>query len=152
MDRLAEGRLAHQYRRETMKWFNLLLRLSLGGFFIYAGVEKIINPANFAKSIANFRMLPHETVHLMAITLPWIEVLAGSLLVFRVWPRSNALAIAGMLVVFLIAIGSAMDRGLNIECGCTGTVKGSKVGWKKIGENTLMLATALWLMWKEKED
>ncbi|MEI6085379.1 MAG: MauE/DoxX family redox-associated membrane protein [Verrucomicrobiota bacterium] len=134
-----------------MKWFNFILRLGLGGFFIYAGVEKIIDPAGFAKSIGNYKMLPLDGVNLLAITLPWIEVLGGGLLAIGVWRRGNALLIAGLLIVFIVAVGSAMHRGLNIECGCTGTVGGQKVGFTKIFENLGLLAVAGWLIWKEKE-
>jgi uncharacterized membrane protein YphA (DoxX/SURF4 family) len=134
-----------------MKWFNLLLRLVLGGLFVYAGVIKILDPAGFAKSISHFQILPHAQINLLAITLPWIEVLAGGLLIGGVWRRPSVLLIAGMLIVFIVAIGYAMHRGLNIECGCFGTKAGPKVGWTKIGENTAMLLGALWLFWREKD-
>lgn len=133
-----------------MKWFNLLLRLALGGLFVYAGAVKILDPAGFAKSISHFQILRHDLLNLLAITLPWIEVLAGGLLIGGVWRRPSALLIAGMLIVFILAIASAMHRGLNIDCGCFGTTAGPKVGWTKIAENLAMLAAAQWLLWKEK--
>jgi putative oxidoreductase len=134
-----------------MKVFNLILRLGLGGFFIFAGVEKIIDPAGFAGDIGNYQILQHNLVNLLAITLPWIEVVAGLLLITGPWKRASALAIAFMLVVFLIAISSAMHRGLNINCGCTGTVGGTKVGFQKLAEDTLMLVVAAWLIFREKD-
>jgi uncharacterized membrane protein YphA (DoxX/SURF4 family) len=134
-----------------VKIFNFLLRLGLGGFFIYAGAEKIIDPAGFAQNIGNYQMVRHDLLNLMAITLPWTEVVAGLLLITGPWKRASALAIAFMLVMFLVAIGSAMHRGLNIECGCTGTVGGAKVGFQKLAEDTIMLAAAAWLFFKEKD-
>ena len=134
-----------------MKRLNLILRLALGGIFVYAGVEKIIDPAGFAKSIGNYQILPHEWINLLAITLPWMETLAGGLLIVGLWRRANALVMAGMLVVFLFAISSAMHRGLNINCGCTNTRGGAKVGWTKLAEDASLLAMATWLIWKDRD-
>ena len=133
-----------------MKWFNLILRLILGGIFVYAGVEKIIDPAGFAQSISNYQILPHTWINLLAITLPWIETLAGGLLMAGYWRKANTLILASLLIVFIAAIGFAMHRGLNINCGCTNTVGGAKVGWKKLAEDTLWLAMAAWLVWKDR--
>jgi uncharacterized membrane protein YphA (DoxX/SURF4 family) len=133
------------------KWINLLLRLIIGGIFVVAGAVKIVNPAAFADSIANYRMLPHEWINAFAITLPWVEVAAGLLLIIGIWMRTNALLIALMLVMFIIAIGQAVGRGLNIECGCFGTVEGRKVGLVALAEDAAMLAAAAWLAWREKD-
>ena len=55
-----------------------------------------------------------------AITLPWIEIVAGVLLVIGLWARAAAFMCVGMNVVFIIAIISALRRGLDISCGCFG--------------------------------
>lgn len=134
-----------------MKQLNFILRLILGGIFVYAGAAKIIHPAGFAADIGNYRMLPHEWIHLLAITLPWIEVAAGLLLIAGVWKRASALLITAMLAVFIVAIAQAVARNLNIECGCFGTVGGRKVGLIAIAEDLAMLAAAVWLTWRETD-
>ena len=134
-----------------MKIFNFILRLILGGIFVYAGVVKIINPAAFATDIGNYRMLPHEWINLLAITLPWIEVAAGLLLITGPWKRASALAIMLMMVVFLAAISQATARGLNIKCGCFGTVEGRKVGLIALAEDTAMFFAAVWLICRERD-
>jgi hypothetical protein len=53
--------------------------------------------------------------------------------------------------MFLIAISSAMARHLNIDCGCFGTVEGSKIGFKKLAEDFLYLGMAVWLSWRERD-
>lgn len=133
-----------------MKILNLILRLALGGIFVWSGVVKIMDPAGFSANIGNYRLLPYEWNNLLAITLPWIEAVAGVLLIAGLWKRANALLIAGMLIVFIIAIGQAVARDLNIDCGCFGTVGGRKVGIIAIGEDIAMLAAAVWLMIRER--
>ena len=134
-----------------MKVFNFMLRLGLGGIFIVAGVIKIIDPAQFANDIANYRLLPYNLINLLAITLPWVEVVAGVLLITGPWKRASALAILLMMIVFLAAIGQATARGLNIKCGCFGTVEGRKVGVIALAEDAAMFVAALWLTWREKD-
>ena len=134
-----------------MKILNLILRLGLGGIFVFAGFVKIIDPAAFSVSIANYRLLPHEGLNLLAMTLPWIEVAAGLLLMAGIWKRANALLITLMLVVFLFAIGQAVARNLNIDCGCFGTVEGRKVGLVALAQDVAMLAAAFWLTWRERD-
>ena len=151
MDGVEEGRVPDHDRLAAMKILNFILRLVLGGIFLYAGAIKIVNPAAFATGIGNYRLLAHEWLNLLAITLPWIEVIAAAVLIAGVWKRASALLIALMLVVFLVAIGQAVARNLNIDCGCFGTVAGRKVGLMGLGEDLAMLAGALWLTWRERD-
>ncbi len=120
----------------------VLLRLFLAGVFIYAGIGKIADPAGFADEIDNYRMLPYILVTLMAAILPWVEVFCGVLLLFGTWVRGTSLLLILMNVVFIIAIGSAMARGLDIECGCFKVGGESKVGFVRLVEDFVFLAAA----------
>ena len=94
-------------------------RVLLGLVFVYAAIHKITYPPGFAKEIFAYGILPGGLVNLMAIYLPWIELFAGLALVAGVWVRTAGSVTAGMLVVFLLAIGSRFARGeWDFECGC----------------------------------
>jgi putative oxidoreductase len=127
---------------------NLVLRIFLGGFYLIAGGLKVSDPGKFAESVANYRLLPHELINVVAITLPWIEVAAGLFLIFGLWKVASAWLINLMTVVFIAAIASAVSRGLNVECGCFGTVGGRRVGLTAIAEDSFLLLCGLWLIWK----
>lgn len=135
-----------------IRFINFILRFVLGAVFIFAGALKIYDPATFATDIANYRLLPHAWVNLLAITLPWIEVLAGLLLVVGIWVRPSALLVTAMLVVFLVAVSQALVRGLDIRCGCFGTFGGRRAGLQTLLTDLVLLAMAVWLTWKRKED
>lgn len=95
-----------------------LPRFALGLAFLYAAGDKVLNPQQFAQSIANYQILPLEWVGLFAATLPWLEVLVGfALLIGWFVPGAASLATA-MLTGFAVALGSAIYRGLDIACGC----------------------------------
>ena len=133
------------------KYLALIFRLALGGVFIFAAMPKIVSPENFATAISNYRMLPNAWLNLMAITLPWIELLAGALLVAGVWVRASAWTVTGMCLMFLVAIASAVWRGLNIDCGCFGTVAGRRFGLTSLAFDAALLAMAVWLSWRERD-
>jgi uncharacterized membrane protein YphA (DoxX/SURF4 family) len=105
----------------THSSFMALLRVALGVVFIAASLDKIQNPENFASNIANYRLMPYQLINLVAVTLPWLEVVTGSFLVTGIWIRANALIASAMLAVFSTAILQALLRNLDISCGCFST-------------------------------
>ena len=121
------------------KYLLLLFRVVVGIVFIYAGILKIADALGFSDAINNYDLLPLSLVNFFAITLPWIEVVAGLFLVFGVSVKENSYIISVMLIVFILAIVISLGRGLNIECGCFGTSSGTKVGIIKLLENVALL-------------
>lgn len=128
------------------KYLLLVLRIILALVFIYAGIEKISDPAGFSDAINNYKILPLFSVNFFTIILPWIELIAGVLLLFGIKVKENSFIISFLLSVFIIAIVISLFRGLNIECGCFGTFSGSKIGIYKLIENLLLLLAGLILI------
>ena len=121
-----------------------LARFVLGGVFLFYSIGKIADPAAFAREIGNYHILPLYAINLLAIVLPWVELVCGALLIAGTKLRASSVVVGAMLVVFIVAIFSAMSRGLNINCGCS-TVNVEMVGWKKIGEDALWLMLAVYI-------
>lgn len=122
------------------EYINLIIRLVVGTVFIFTGISKIVSPSLFAKDISNYAMLPTQLVNLMAIILPWIELVSGILFIVGIKIKANLILIAGMLLMFNIAVATAWARGLDINCGCFSDVASQKVGIQKLSENFAMLA------------
>lgn len=120
-------------------------RLVLGGVFLFYSIGKIADPAAFAREIGNYHILPLYAINILAIVLPWLELICGALLIAGAKLRASSAIVGSMLLVFIIAIYSAMSRGLNINCGCS-TVNVEMVGWKKIGEDALWLLLAVYII------
>ena len=124
----------------------LLVRVFLGGLFIIASLDKIADPAAFATSILNYKIVGPTLAMIIATILPSLELLCGLSLILGLYPRTSALLITLMLVGFTILIISALLRGLDISCGCfTQDPNASKIGYTKILENVgmIMLGTLL---------
>ncbi len=122
------------------------LRLVVGMVFIVAAADKIGNPELFARSIANYRLLPVELVNIPALVLPWLELLVGLMLLLGVRVRAAAVVAAGLLTVFTVALVSALVRGLDIHCGCFSQTAAERIGWGRVLEDLALLAAALGLV------
>ncbi len=130
----------------TNKYLLLVFRVLIAIVFIYAGAEKISDPESFAIAISNYKLLPTVTINLLAISLPWIEIVSGILLLFGISVKENSVIILSMLIVFTLGIAISFARGLNIECGCFGS--DNKIGLLKLFENFLMILATLLLVFK----
>jgi uncharacterized membrane protein YphA (DoxX/SURF4 family) len=130
---------------------NAILRLAVGGTFVLAGALKIADPAKFALDVGHYRVAPHALNNLVAILVPWIEVTAGSLVLLGIWLRAAALVIAAMTVMFSLVIISALARGLNIECGCFGTVGGRHAGLVSLAIDATLFSLAAALVRRSKD-
>jgi len=122
-----------------------LLAIGLGLLFVYASLDKLWNPGLFAKAISNYRLLPLPLLHLSAIILPWLELICGLALAFNCYPRAANLILGVLLIVFTLAIISAMVRGLDFNCGCFNVATAeSNLGLQKLAENIgLILVSGL---------
>lgn len=126
------------------RWTILALRLALGVIFLYAGFTKIIDPQTFADSIATFKVLPDTLINLLAMALPPFEILVGMMLVLGYELRIASFASIVLTIVFALALGQAILRGLEVDCGCFGAGKPSPMKtWVSLGRDLLMLAAAI---------
>src|SRR5690242_8710456 len=104
--------------------FLLVIRIVLGSVFSYAGLIKFFDTSSFADSIASFRLLPDELIGILALTLPPLELIIGLMLISGWKVRPAALCAIFLCATFVIALGQALLRGLNIDCGCLGSKNG----------------------------
>jgi uncharacterized membrane protein YphA (DoxX/SURF4 family) len=101
-------------------WLRTGARILLGGVFVVAGLLKVPDPAAAVRAVRAYQLLPEGLVAPVAFGLPVIEIAVGLALLAGVFVRTAAIAAAVLLVVFLVGVGSAWARGLQIDCGCFG--------------------------------
>ena len=99
-------------------WIELAARWILGVTFVYASYNKILAPAAFAKIIYGYDLFPAVFINLMAIIVPFLELVAGLALIIGFYPRSAALIVNAMLLVFITALSINLIRGHEFDCGC----------------------------------
>ena len=65
--------------------FNICLFLCiyyLSFTFIAASLDKILDPYSFSDSIIDYEITPYWINNLVALVLPWIELICGLLLIY----------------------------------------------------------------------
>lgn len=124
--------------------------LVLGGVFIWAGLLKLFDPLGFAESIANYRAFPHMLSFILALVLPWIEVICGVLLIIGLLRRSSAFLLSVLLVAFLVLIAVTIMRGIDIDCGCFGTFS-RKVDYTLILSDCVLLFLSLNIFFSKRQ-
>jgi uncharacterized membrane protein YphA (DoxX/SURF4 family) len=122
----------------------VVLRVALGGIFVYAGYVKLVEPWQlFAAGIADYEIVPMWAARFLAHTLPWFEVLAGLLLIAGRWFRACTVSISLLLLVFVALMVRAYAGGKEINCGCFGP--NELISWKTLVRDGSLLAASLFL-------
>jgi len=122
------------------------VRILLGAIFIYAALLKIADPVAFAGSVAAYRILPYFASYLTAAVLPFVELSCGLLLVCGYRVRGGALIIGAMNLVFMIALSSAILRGLDIDCGCFKQGGAKTTPWTALLRDAVFLAMTAFVL------
>ena len=129
---------------------SLVARILLGVIFLVSGAEKLAGMEAYALAISKYDMLPASFSNIFAALVVWAEIAIAVLLIAGAAVRGAALLTGGLLTMFIIAVLSAMLRGLEIDCGCFQPGSGTEpeqVGWPKIFENLALLAAAVFLIY-----
>lgn len=106
-------------KREILQ---IVARLVLGGVFIYASIDKIAFPAEFANIIKSYNILPIFLIKPIAIFLPWVELIFGIFLIIGLFIKESAIILTSLLFIFLIAFGIQSTKGPIEDCGCFGSL------------------------------
>lgn len=117
-------------------------QIILGSVFVWAGLIKIFDPLGFAQDISNYKVFPQSLSFFIALILPWVEVICGILLVFGIFRRASAFLLSGLLIIFMVSTVVVILRGLNIDCGCFGSLS-RKVDYKLVLVDSILLFFSL---------
>ena len=130
-------------------WIGLGARLYLGGVFVVASWHKILHPETFALDVATYQFLPLVLLHPFALILPWVELIAGAMLIVGWRVRAASLLVVGMMISFLIALAWALHLGLDMACGCFASQAAESedpISWGTVVRDLSWLALALYVM------
>ncbi len=102
----------------NQKLVQLSARLILGGVFIYASIDKIAYPKEFASIVMRYQILPEKLAIYFAFLLPWIELFLGIFVILGIFVRESAISLSFLVLIFMIAIMIRSLAGPIGNCGC----------------------------------
>ena len=133
-------------------------RLIVAAVLIYAAVQKIWMPLEFARLIREYHLLPDQVLNLVAVILPWFEIVCGLSFLSGLWLMGTAVLFTGLNSIFVFAISyrawlimSSTGVGffdLSYDCGC-----GFGVVYipAKILENVLLAGVVLIILFAQRK-
>jgi putative oxidoreductase len=116
-----------------------LIRVFCGILLVYASLDKLGNSSQFSESVGNYRILPSALVPLAAVVVPWFEFFTGLCLAFGFLPKGSALIFCVLMAGYAVSIGSALVRGIDLNCGCFNMDwKETETGWTVLRDLLLL--------------
>jgi uncharacterized membrane protein YphA (DoxX/SURF4 family) len=103
------------------RWLHRALGVALGATFLYAAHAKLLDPRPLVTIIWGYRVLPPGPANLLAIYMPWMELVVGLGLITGFKRRGAALWATALLGMFTFALLINAVRGINVACGCFST-------------------------------
>jgi len=130
-------------------WLALAARVYLAGVFILASIYKIGHPESFALDVATYGILPLPLINLFVLVVPFVEAFAGAMLLVGFRARAAALLVSGMMVMFMVALGIVLAKGLEMSCGCFASAASGEadpIGWSTMARDGAWLVLALYVL------
>ena len=102
--------------------------MAVAAMLIYAAVQKIWMPLEFARLLKEYHLLPDQILNLVAVVLPWAEIICGICFISGLWLLGASILLSGMNTIFAFAIAYRAwlimsETGINFfdlsfDCGC----------------------------------
>lgn len=125
---------------EVLSWI-------IGSIFLYAGVLKLLRPDVFLLDIQSYKLVPYRVAYFASYYLPALEIMAGVGMLNRRLRGESTLLLCVLTNVFIIALGVAWVRGLDISCGCFGGAQAKANYLLLIGRDLLIAAACVVLIY-----
>jgi len=99
------------------EYAGLFVRVPLGVYFIFAGLSKLENPMGFLEEVRKFKVivqgfsiLREPLTTLYGVTLPYIEIGVGALLIVGLWTTLAAIITSLLLLSYILAFGAVVNQ------------------------------------------
>jgi uncharacterized membrane protein YphA (DoxX/SURF4 family) len=118
-------------------------RFFLAFVLLVASLPKLFAPAEFARVVANYGLLPEPAAQRVARWLPWLELLCAAALLAGTFVRVAAAGTAILLTAFGGAVALNLLRGRAINCGCFSSVAPNRIAWPLVAKDAVLAAMAI---------
>lgn len=93
----------------------------LGSLFVYSGSLKLVEAVgDRIRAVQGYQLTPARVARIIGIALPYAELACGIAILVTPFARAGATVAGALGVVFALASGSALLRGIKTQCGCAG--------------------------------
>lgn len=115
----------------------------LGLVFEWSGVAKIASRDAWQVEGTPFATRISWLNRTVRITLPWVEVVLGGLLILRVEMLVTGTVAAIILIAFTASVVRVLASGQRPPCMCFGATRARPISWWSVVRNVALLACAV---------
>jgi uncharacterized membrane protein len=122
----------------TIHW---TISAALALIFAASAAMKFIDLNEFRGAVENYRIVPEQLSGLIAIAVPFAEIVGALGLLLPATHRDAAILLSILLIVFSASIAINLLRGRrNIDCGCFGPMLRQQLSWWLPARNLALIA------------
>ena len=125
------------------------IRIIVSGVFLLSSLPKLNHPVLFLGDVYQYMLIGPDAATFVAILLPQVEYVLALALLAGVWLRGAFLLGITLFGTFSVAQASALLRGLEISCGCFGSIRTDLISYTSLFRTLLLMilcAVAVWLL------
>lgn len=102
-------------------------------YLVGSGAAKIAHPGRARAALVTLGLEPRwaRVCIRLLIVAEFAVACAVALMPHRAVTQASLISLFG---VFAIAGASALSRGIDVDCGCSGALRSSSLGWSQIGQ------------------
>ncbi len=116
----------------------------VGLVLISTGLGKLLDLPGFVEIVAQYDLTPSAGDHLVAYTLPFVELATGACLLAGFQLRTAAASAVALHVLLVSAVAVTLWRGIHVaNCGCFGVFLARPLGPQTLVEDLVMLGLSL---------
>ena len=142
---MEEKRFSRFKRFVFSRGFILTARTIIALIFIYSGSIKILDLHSFGEAINNYHILPQFLAVPFASLISASDVVLGLLFLLGIFELETGVLLIFLNIVFIMAMSSALFRGIDISCGCFSS-EGEALGLKDIFRDFIFILLILWVI------
>ena len=115
--------------------------------FFVAAYGKILDPVTFFEAIRAYRVIEGPLIGHAVWGLIGLEIIVATALLVPSYRKAAMLIAGAMLVFFMIAVASAKLRGIEVPCGCFGSIpQTAEPAGASVIRNSILLGVLLFPM------
>jgi uncharacterized membrane protein YphA (DoxX/SURF4 family) len=124
------------------------LRIGLAVMFFEAAHGKFMDPKDFSLLVTQYQFLPLPLVNLFSLWLPAFEIVVALGLILTPWEKEFSALTGLLMVMFIVALGQALARGLGIACGCFDINGAADAGetWFSLIRDVVLMVPIAWMV------
>jgi thiol-disulfide isomerase/thioredoxin/uncharacterized membrane protein YphA (DoxX/SURF4 family) len=127
-------------RGRYFRLFSKMFLFLLGVVFLASGLAKVRQFDLFLDLLDSYMIVPEDLVHAAGLILVSLELTVAIGLLLPIFQSRAAIAAAGLLVLFALAMSASLFNHMSINCGCMAPLSGpaNKINWWLVGRNTAL--------------